>query len=82
VRVSGTEPAGEYTFFFFYGKWKETHELGTSLFVHKKIIETVKRVWFLSDRMSYIILRGSWCHIIVLKVHDPTEDKIDDLKDS
>jgi hypothetical protein len=30
--------------------------------------------------MSYIILRGSWCHIIVLKVHAPTEDKTDDVK--
>jgi hypothetical protein len=32
--------------------------------------------------MSYIILRGSWCHIIVLNVHAPTEDKIEDVKDS
>jgi hypothetical protein len=28
--------------------------------------------------MPYIILRGRWCDIIVLNVHDPTEDKIDD----
>jgi hypothetical protein len=32
--------------------------------------------------MPYIILRGFWCHIIVLKVIAPTEEKIDDLKDS
>jgi exonuclease III len=32
--------------------------------------------------MSYIILRGRWCHIIVLNVHGPTEDKTDDVKDS
>jgi hypothetical protein len=32
--------------------------------------------------MSYIILRGLWCHIIVLNVHVPTEDKINDVKDS
>jgi hypothetical protein len=32
--------------------------------------------------MSYIILRGHWCHIIVLNVYAPTEDKTDDVKDS
>jgi hypothetical protein len=31
--------------------------------------------------MPYIIPRGRWCHIIVLNVHAPTEDKIDDVKD-
>jgi hypothetical protein len=50
--------------------------------VHKRIISAVKRVEFVSDRMSYIILRGSWCHIIVLNVHAPTEDKTDYVKDS
>jgi hypothetical protein len=32
--------------------------------------------------MSYIILRGRWCGIIVLNVHAPCEDKVDDVKDS
>jgi hypothetical protein len=50
--------------------------------VHKTIISAVKRVEFVSDRMSYIILRGRWCHIIVLNIHAPTEDKTDDVKDS
>jgi hypothetical protein len=50
--------------------------------VHKRIVTAVKRVEFVSDRMSYIILRGCCCHIIVLNVHDPTEDKTDDVKDS
>jgi hypothetical protein len=50
--------------------------------VHKRIISAVKRVEIVSDRMSYIILRGHWCHIIVLNVHAPTEDKTDDVKDS
>jgi hypothetical protein len=44
-------------------------------------MSVVKMVVFVSDRMSYIILRGRWCNIIVLNVHAPTEDKIDDIKD-
>jgi exonuclease III len=35
-----------------------------------------------SDRMLYIVLRGRWCSIIVLNVHAPIEEKIDDSKDS
>jgi hypothetical protein len=29
-----------------------------------------------------LILRGCWFHIIVLNIHAPTEDKIDDVKAS
>jgi hypothetical protein len=32
--------------------------------------------------MLYITLRGRCCDIIDLNVHTPTEDKIDDVKDS
>jgi hypothetical protein len=50
--------------------------------VHKRIISAVKRAEFHSDRMSYLILRGCWCHIIVLNVHAPTEDKTNEVKGS
>jgi hypothetical protein len=55
----GTEPAGEYT--FFYGKGKKNHELGTDFFIHKRLVSAVKRVELVSDRMSFMILRGRWC---------------------
>jgi len=41
----------------------------------------VKRVEFVSDRLSYIVLRGRW-HIIVVNVHVPSEEKSDESKDS
>jgi hypothetical protein len=75
----GTEPAGDYT--FFYGNGNENHELGTGFLIHKRIISAVKRVEFISDRMSYVVLRGCWSDIIVLNVHAQTQDKIDDIKD-
>jgi hypothetical protein len=76
----GTESAEDYT--FFYGAENEDHQLGTSFFVHKTIISAVGRVEFVSDGMSYIILRGHWSNIIVLIVHAPCEDKSDNVKDS
>jgi hypothetical protein len=72
-----TEPAGEYI--FLSGKGNENHEFGTGFFLRKIIISAVNKVELVSDRMSYIILRGRWCDIIVLNVHVPTEDKIDDM---
>jgi hypothetical protein len=75
----GTKSADEYT--FLYGKGNENYELGTGFFVHKRTISAANRVEFVSDRISYLILRSRWCDIIVLNVHASTEDKIDDIKD-
>jgi hypothetical protein len=70
----GTKPAAKYT--FFCGKGNENCELGTGFFVHKRTISASRRVEFVGDRMSYMIIRGCWCNIIVLNIHAPTEDKL------
>jgi hypothetical protein len=59
----------------------KNHELGTGFFVRKINLSAVKRVEFVNDRMSYIILRGRWCDVIALNVYDPTRDKTDDTMD-
>jgi len=45
-------------------------------------LSAVKRVEFVSDRTSYIVLTGRLNNIIVLNVHEPNEEKTDDSKDS
>jgi hypothetical protein len=54
----------------------------TAIKVLLGLISPDKRDEFHSDRMSYTILRGSWCHIIVLNIRTPREDKTDGVKDS
>jgi hypothetical protein len=56
----------------FYRKGNEDHE---------RIISKNKRLEFVNDRLSYIIMRGYWCDI-VLNVQAPTGYKTNDMKDN
>jgi len=51
-------------------------------FEHKGIVSAIKRVDFISDKKSYVTLRGRLCGVIFLNVRAPTEDKRDDMKNS
>jgi hypothetical protein len=56
------------------------NEFRRGFVVHKRITSAVKRAEFVSDGMSYIILRGRWFDINILNVHAPEEDKTGDTK--
>jgi hypothetical protein len=66
---------------YFYGRGNKDHLLARGFFVHQRIAPTVKRVEFVSNRVSYIVMRGRWNNIVFLNVHTPIE-KNDESKDS
>ena len=45
--------------------------------IHQRAVSAVKRVEFVSGRMTYIVLRGHRSNIIILNVHTRTEEKTD-----
>jgi len=77
----GNIRTGEYVFFFWW-KMKQNHPLGSGFFVHHRIIPAAKRVEFITNRMSYIILRAHRCNIFVVNVHAPSEEKSDESEDN
>jgi hypothetical protein len=55
--------------------------LGIGFSVHHRIVSAVKRVEFVSDRVSYIVLRSCLCNIIVQNARAPIEEKSDNSKE-
>jgi len=45
------------------------------LFLYIRIVSAAKKIEFVSDRVSYIVLRGRWCNIIVLNMPAPSGEK-------
>jgi hypothetical protein len=51
-------------------------------FAYYRTLSDINRADIVSDRVSYIVLRGRWLNIFVLNVHVPSKKKIYDSKDS
>jgi len=53
--------------FFFFSMEKEMKIINweQDFFIHHRILSAVKTVECISDRMSYIVLRGCWFNIMV-----------------
>jgi len=68
-------------YIFSYRKGNE-NQLGTGIFAHHRKVSAVQRVAFVSDRMSYIVLRGRCCNFVVFHVQATSEEKGDDSNDS
>ena len=49
--------------------------MGIGILVHHRIVSAVKRIECISNRMSYIALRGLWFNVIVFNVRAPSEEK-------
>ena len=78
-RLGGTKGAlPERRFFFSMEKEMKLINWEEDFFVLHRTVSAVKGVEFVNDRMSYIILTGRWCNIIVWNVHNPSEEESDD----
>ena len=50
-------------------------------FVLHRIVSENKTAEFVSHILSNVAVRGDWCNVIVLNVHEPSEKKSDESKD-
>ena len=68
--------------YFIVWNKKRKSSIRNRIFVHHRIISATKRVEFVSDGMSYVVLRGHCFNVIVLILHALSEEKCDDSKES
>jgi len=62
------------------GKEMQIINWGQVFFLHRRIVSAVKRVEFVSDRLTYSV-GGRWPNAIVVNVHEPSEGKSDKPQD-
>jgi exonuclease III len=62
-----TVRAGDY--YFFYGKGNKNHQLGTGFTVHHRTVSAFARAEFVSNRVSYTVLRDHWFNTIFPNVY-------------
>jgi hypothetical protein len=66
-----------------FSQWKRKlkSSIGNRLF-RRPQLSAVKTAEFASDRVPYIVQRGRWCNITILKVYASSEKRSDFSKDS
>ncbi|PSN40818.1 hypothetical protein C0J52_15311 [Blattella germanica] len=74
----GSQESGKFT--LYYGGATKP-EFGTGFLVRRNILSAIRDIKFVSDRISYIILKGKRHDFIIVNVYDPTEASDDTIKD-
>ncbi|PSN42499.1 hypothetical protein C0J52_09787 [Blattella germanica] len=62
-------------------RWPGEGKFGTGFLVRRNILSAIRDIKFVSDRISYIILKGKRHDFIIVIVYGPTEASIDTIKD-
>lgn len=65
----------------FSGKCKQNHQLGTDFAVHESIIHAVREFKDINPRISTITLRTDNMDIVLINVHEPTDEKDEEEKE-
>uniref|UniRef100_A0A8D8Q0R7 Craniofacial development protein 2 n=1 Tax=Cacopsylla melanoneura TaxID=428564 RepID=A0A8D8Q0R7_9HEMI len=79
TRWAGNGDVNKNGYKFIYGG-TDKHELGTGFLIKTNFENEIKDVKFITNRISYIILKGKYKSICLLNAHAPTEDKDQDTK--
>ncbi|KAJ4444090.1 hypothetical protein ANN_05879 [Periplaneta americana] len=65
VRLDGNSISQIGDYLLHYGEGNDNHQLGTGFFIHKRIKSAVKKVDIISDRLSYLVLKGRWTFALI-----------------